>query len=155
MRQSIGYTATLNIVIIFILIIFAFMFGALSYFRAYKVGNSLVYSVEKYEGYNHLSEKEISNKLYGYGYSQVKIDCANTNGSCILINGNDNSVRITDVVNTTGNKGYCVYYCDDGNNYYHYRIATNMFINLPLAGNMFLKVYTNSKSMYDFESAIK
>ena len=63
MKESVGYTATLNIVIVFIVIIFAIFAMALSYYKAYKVSNKIIESIEKNEGYNYLAEAEIKTKL--------------------------------------------------------------------------------------------
>lgn len=78
MKESVGYTVTLNIIIMFLIIIFAFISAALIYFKSNKVGNIITDSIEKYEGYNALAESEISMKLSSVGYNVKKINCADT-----------------------------------------------------------------------------
>ena len=60
MKESIGYTVSLNIMIVFITIIVAFLCAALIYFKSNKVSNIITSGIEKYEGYNDTSIKEIS-----------------------------------------------------------------------------------------------
>ena len=52
MRTPIAYTFIFNLMIIFILIVFAFMAGTMSYYKAFKVNNRIVHSIEKFEGFN-------------------------------------------------------------------------------------------------------
>jgi hypothetical protein len=51
MKESIGYTVTLNIMIVFITIIVAFLCAALIYFKSNKVSNIITSGIEKYEEY--------------------------------------------------------------------------------------------------------
>ena len=59
MRESIGTVTLLNFVIVFIFVVFAFLMGTFSYYKAYKVNNYMVAAIEKYEGFNELSHAEI------------------------------------------------------------------------------------------------
>ena len=68
MKESIGYTSTLNIVIIFILISFAILMAIMSYSRAFKINNRIMNEIEKCEGYNTCTVKEIDRILTNYGY---------------------------------------------------------------------------------------
>ena len=52
MRQSIGTTFMLNFIILFIFLVFAFLAGTLSYYKAYRINNSIVHEIERFEGYN-------------------------------------------------------------------------------------------------------
>lgn len=148
MKDSTGYTVTLNIIITFIIIIFAFLSAALIYFKSNKVSNVITDAIEKYEGYNAASEKEILLKLKSIGYNGNKINCASSVQSseknkitCGLVN----SIRIK-----TGDKGYCVYLCNEGE-YYYYKIRTNMMINIPIINNVLnIPIYTNTNRLFDF-----
>lgn len=60
MRESIGTVSLLNFVIFYILLVFAFLAGTLSYYKAYRINNAIVTSIEKYEGFNQLSYDEIN-----------------------------------------------------------------------------------------------
>ena len=78
MKESIGYTVTLNIMIIFIVIIIAFLSAALVYFKSNKVSNVITETIEKYEGYNDVAINEITRKLSSLGYNRKKINCRRT-----------------------------------------------------------------------------
>ena len=75
MRESIGAVSLLNFVIFFILLVFAFLMGTFSYYKAYRVNNAMVSAIEKYEGFNSLSYEEMEQKLSNFGYNRVKFKC--------------------------------------------------------------------------------
>ena len=68
MRQSIGTTFMLNFIILFIFLVFAFLAGTLSYYKAYRINNNIVHAIERYEGYNDYSIEEIKIKLANLAY---------------------------------------------------------------------------------------
>ena len=153
MKQSIGYTATLNIVIVFIVVVFAFILAALNYYKAFKVSNSITSEIEAYEGYNSITEAKVLQRLSGIGYNTNKINCSETVDECNLINGKSGNALVDGVSHTTGDKGYCVYYCQTKQDYYYYKIKTNMFMSVPIINNVLpIGVYTNSNELYDFET---
>ena len=75
MKESIGYTVTLNIMIVFITIVVAFLCAALVYFKSNKVSNIITTAIEKYEGYSTSSINEIALKLKSLGYGSHSINC--------------------------------------------------------------------------------
>lgn len=146
MKQSIGYTLSLNIAIIFIAIIFGIIFMGLSYYKAYKVGNTITSSIEKYEGYNKLAETEITSKLTNLGYNMTSINCRGVSG-CTLVNKNTTGTSYAN-----GEHGYCVYECPDENDYMHYKITTNMLLNIPYINSILnYPVENNTVKMYTFK----
>lgn len=149
MKESVGYTVTLNIVIIFIVIVFAFISFALIYYKANKVNKVITNSIEKYEGYNALSEKEINEKLNSIGYSRKANTCKEKVSDCSLVENSDN------VENGRGTSGYCVYYCIDDGGYYHYKVRTNMNLNIPIINDIVnVPVYSSTILLYDFEAKL-
>lgn len=143
MKQSIGYTVTLNIVIVFITIVIAFICAALIYFKSNKVSNVITNAIEKYEGYNSLSINEINMNLTSIGYSGRSISCAPS----------ETSDDITCTLKNDGTNGYCVYYCEESNNYYFYKVRTNMAINIPIINELLnIPIYSNTNRLYDFAS---
>ena len=52
MNESVGYTVTINIIITFIIIVFAFLSNVLIYYKSNRVGNLITDSIEKYSGFN-------------------------------------------------------------------------------------------------------
>ncbi len=71
MRESIGSVALYNIVMVFIVVTFAIVSGTLSYSKAFKVNNSIINAIEKYEGYNSTAGDEINSKLISLGYQTM------------------------------------------------------------------------------------
>ena len=104
MRESIGTSFMLNFIVIFLVFVFAFLAATLSYYRAYRVNNAIIHSIEKFEGYNAKSKKEIIDKLNTLGYEIHEIECSETFKS--------KSVNFGDSAGTllsTNADGYCVY----------------------------------------------
>lgn len=133
MKESIGATASLNIALAFIAIIFAFLAGALSYYKSFKVNNIIKNSIEKYEGINNLSKLDIDNKLSSLGYQRYEIKC-NDNEKF----GNVSYSKL-DSYKDNG-KGLCVYYSiNETKKTYKYGIVTYMTINIPIVSD-FLRI---------------
>lgn len=149
MKSSIAYTQTLNIMIVFITVIFAFILAILTYYKAYKVSNILSDDVEKYEGYNALAEEAILRDMKSLGYTSGNINCAETiDGTCKLVSS----------TNAQGSKGYCAYRCPDTTDfcYYYYKITTGMFVNIPIINNVVtMKVGSETDRMFDFETCMR
>lgn len=133
MRQSIGMNAQLNLIITFILIVFGLIAASLSYYKAFKVSNVIIDSIEKYEGYNEFSEEEISRNLSTLGYQGSYRRC-----------GDDN-------LNDT-NFGYCVY-LDDDDCSYKYDITTYMTFQLPIASFIKIPVGFSTKQINKIKEA--
>ena len=159
MKESIGYTVSLNIMIVFITIIVAFLCAALIYFKSNKVSNVITSAIEKYEGYNSSAISEINRNLTSVGYSSQAISCAafvEDKGAigkkCTLINN----------VEAKGSRGYCVYKCEeeyvynpktgrDELQYYYYKIRTNMMITIPIVQDILnIPIYSNTNRLYNF-----
>lgn len=135
MKESIGSTASLNIALAFIAIVFAFLAATLSYYKAYKVNNVIVNALEKYEGYNELAINEINQKLESLGYQRIVGTCPSEK----RFGGKD--FRLDSNVNN-GN-GYCVYHHKGDNHYDEYGVTTYMTINLPIVSD-FIKIPINT-----------
>ena len=128
MKQSIGQSVSLNIIVIFIVIMFAIIAGILSYTKAFKVNSNIAKALETSEGYNEVSETEISRILTGLGYIQIPVSCSNE----------DNLVN-------DGSNGVCIYEVTDDNKHYSYRITTYITFEMPLIGQT-LRVPIKSKT---------
>lgn len=131
MRQSLGMSQQLNIIIIFILVVFALLAASLSYYKAFRVNNVIVDSIEKYEGYNDFAKKKINNDLGGIGYQKLNSNCGENN---LSENGS----------------GYCVYLNESVKNKnnvksYSYKVTTYMYIDLPLMN--LIRIPVNSSTM--------
>ncbi len=149
MKESIGYTVTINIIIIFITIVFTFLVSALIYYKSNKIGNIIARSLEKYEGYNTLAKNEIDANMETFGYSSVKISCSDTVGDRNATDGNCNVID----KEYSSSRGYCVYECANGE-YYYYKIKTNMMIDFPIIHDILsIPIYTSTNMMFVFEGS--
>ena len=148
MRESIGEYFTYNIIIIFILIVFAILAATLNYYKAYKVNTMILSSIEKYEGFNSLSKAEIKTNLDSIGYStDVNYTCP-SRGSLEPMESNPTS------------HFYCVYYIendttndaknDNGYKYYNYSVVTYIYVDLPLVDMFKIPVYTKGERIFNF-----
>jgi len=81
MKQGIGFSVTINIIAVFIVVTFAFLVTSLNYYKAYKVNNVIAEALEKYEGYNKLSSEEIDRKLTSLGYIGGNGRCSTSKGN--------------------------------------------------------------------------
>lgn len=150
MNESVGYTVTINIVITFIIIVFAFISNILIYYKSNKVGNVIVNSIEKYGGFNDLARQEIENNLTSIGYNKTNITCPSKVEE-------KNEKECTQVyVGKTEKMGYCVYMCDMDNEYYYYKIKANMIINIPIINNIVNgSVFSTTGNLYNFVGVSK
>ncbi len=143
MGSSIGHTFLYNLIILFIIIIFAFISGTLSYYKAFKVNNRIVHAIEKFEGYNDKSKEEIDRVLYSLGYSTESANCSDEYKNMYF-------------VNSLGyNYNYCVYIETENpqkNTYYSYGVLTYMKLDLPIINILNIPVFTRTNKIYKFTS---
>lgn len=141
MKESIGSTASLNIVLTFLAIVFAFLAASLSYYKAYKVNNVITNAIEKYEGYNDKAAKEINLKLISLGYQKYRVNCPNSK--------NYDSKEYELVTDRSGD-GICAYIHNDENTRsYNYVITTYMTLKLPIVGNFIrFPINTSTQETY-------
>ena len=150
MKESIGYTVTLNIAILFIIIVFAFLSAALIYFKSNKVSNIITETIEKYEGYNTYAKNETNTKLTSLGYNKKQVNCITYYNKIGDKERDKCSSSLTD-----GSDGYCIFVCKemfDSECYYYYKISTNMMINIPIINEILdIPIFSNTNRLYDFE----
>ncbi len=146
MKQSIGTTFMLNIIIIFIILVFAFLAATLSYAKAFRVNSKIVNYLEIFEGYNDLSKRQIDRTLKNLGYG------GGTTNTCQKTRTlNDLTGQLITLENE--NFAYCIYYFpnDGGSRYYSYGVFTYMYLELPIIGRTLkLPVFTKTNRIYYF-----
>lgn len=161
MRESIGTTFLLNFIIVFIVFIMAFLAATLSYYKAYKINNMILHAVEKFEGYNKYSIKEINDKLSSMGYQADGTECKNSRY--------DNSSVKGVLVNSKTYKtdGYCIYrYWNENPKtakgggaantdiYYSFGVVSFMRMEIPLFGGLIkMPVYSRTYNIYYFTNS--
>lgn len=142
MKESLGSTFLYNIIIVFIAIVFAILAATLTYYKAYKVNTRIINSIEKFEGYNDLSIKEIDNTLTSIGYMyKDNHKCPTQKNGAKLATPESEQFR------------YCVYYYpkDGDDRHYSYAVMTYITLDIPVV-SMFLQIpiYTRTNRIYRF-----
>ena len=147
MREAIGSAFLYNVIIVFIFMIFMFIMSTLIYYKAFKSSKMILTIIEKYEGYNEFSKKEISTHLSSIGYSldrQPNCPSRKENGET--------------VTNESTDPRYCMYYIPSDVNerylketYYTYGVTTFITIDFPIL-NTFITVpiYIKSGRIFNF-----
>ena len=95
MRDAVGGSILLNIVIIFLSLVIVFFAGIMAYSKAYKVKNRIIEIIEREKGYNTAAIRSIESDLRLYGYrnsTSRRCDSGNLNTStffyCVYERGN-------------------------------------------------------------------
>lgn len=155
MREAIGNTFIVNLLLVFLGVMSALLIGSISYSKAYKVKNRIIYTIEKYGGWNvvspttgtNLVQAEIESSLKDIGYSlalanSVLGGCPNRNGASLVYGG----------VTSKTTYHYCVYEYTNEKGIY-YGVTTFMHFDIPLIGNYIeFPVYGETKSLYTISS---
>lgn len=140
MRESVGNVMLYNVIIIFIVIIFAFLGAIISYYRAYKVNSSIIVILEKYEGYTPTATAEINLLVRNIGYNVTKGNrCLVNQGEGVLVNNN--------------NQGYCIYRYEKDFSEYHdtYGVTTYISWEFPLIGQLVkIPIFSKTDNIYRF-----
>lgn len=144
MREAVGSAFLVNLILVFIGVISALLVGSISYSKAYKVKNRILYVIEKYDGFDDTARKELASSLRSVGYKISSGD----NSSCEsiyrkklgssfkrenLLHGVNDGVKDFD---------YCVYKytCDEtgGSSCVatYYGVTSFMHFDIPLIGGM-------------------
>ncbi len=160
MREGIGSVFLYNMIILFIIIVFGLISATISYYKAFKVNERILSTIEKFEGHNDLAKAEIEDYLISIGYTSLnggiqRTDCPSSPNS---------SDEGTLDINEDSTHLYCVYFHPDdrgdkevnkenGDNqpiYYNYSVVSYIFVNLPIVGEFKIPVYTKGERTYNF-----
>lgn len=144
MRESLGSVFLYNIIILFIIVTFAFLSGTLAYVKAFKANSRIVNAIEKYEGYNELSINEINSVLNTLGYKKEVPNCSPNRGT-------------GELMDQTGNHYlYCIYHFSPNNsdmqNKDIYGVVTYMYFDFPVVGRVRIPLYAKTEKVYRFGS---
>ncbi len=149
MKQAIGSIPMYNIIIVFIVLTFGFLAATLSYMKAFKVNGRIAKELENHEGYNILSDREITNTLTSIGYRIAEpgsFECPTKNGK----------QAVTALAGGTKKHYYCIYeydyyqYGDNKTKYYNYGVLTYIFVDLPFGFDFKLPVYSETEKIFHF-----
>ena len=166
MRESLGNSLLLNIVIVFSGIVILFFIGIISYSKAYKVKNRIIEVIEEYNGYTTDTKGEINDSLKQIGYSVTSKDYCNSGrvrNHMDDIGGTYINVNIASPY-STGEYNYCVFEVTNKSSdvvtYYgaseskYYVVVTFVHFDFPIIGDMLnIPVYGETKILgrdYDY-----
>ncbi len=145
MSQSVGSVALYNIVIVFLVIVFAFLAATISYSKAFRVNSRIIFAIEKYEGYNQLSADQIEDVLETLGYTQDK------NFTCPT--RTENGQKYDPITRIYNNYAYCIYLFQEDARHYTYGVQTYLYVDLPFVQDVFkLPIYTKTERIFYFHS---
>jgi len=165
--ESIGADFLLNFILLFIFLVFAFLAGTLSYYRAFRINNVIVHAIEMFEGYNRLSVLEIDRVLSGFGYDEEAVNRFQA-GACPQQRVSNNVFNAIGAETPVGERvdarnGYCIYVYNfdmaarrsqtPTDPHFSFGVLTFMHLRLPvLEFHITIPVYARTNRMYDFEA---
>ena len=153
MKQAIGGVTVFNIIIIFLITVFALLAAAYSYTKAYRINTRIMNGIEIAEGYNDTAVEYINYALEVFGYRRgQKLDCPATkviDGQVGVLEENENN-----------NHYYCVYYYEPqterngmyGGCYYSYAVVTYITADLPIVGRFELPIVSKTNRTFNFDT---
>ena len=149
MKESIGVSFIINIVVLFIIIIFVFIAGTISYNKAFKVNSKIVNALEKFEGYNSASKEEMDLLLMSIGYKPGdSTKCPQTKNGGILVTASSFEV------NPSYEKySYCIYFFDNDGDDHHYTfgVTSYMDLDIPIVSNFItIPIYSKTRRIWRF-----
>lgn len=154
MKESAGSVYMFNFIILFIIIVFAFLAGIISYNRAFKVNSRIVNAIERYEGYNRYSIEEINRILSTIGYNSADtLTCPRKDGYQLK----------TSSATSTNLFEYCVYRREESEigggrptGYSTYLVTSYIYMNVPLINDVFkIPVSSRTNRIYIFSTENK
>lgn len=131
MRQTIGSTWLLQLMILFILLFVGFIILTLNYSKVIKVKNEVVSIIEKYEGLNENSISLVNRYLSTSGYATTG-KCEEKEGVYGALTLDGDSLKKVDANSTYF---YCVKKYQGQNTSKYYQVVLFYKFNLPVIGN--------------------
>lgn len=145
MRASVGGVSLLNIFIVFFLLVVFLLTGTVMYYKGYKVNSKIIESLEKYEGYNGDSAKDIDRVLSSLGYRKSSNNRCLSQGFCRNPNY-DFKLTCSIDAKADANNSETI-----NGRYIRYEVTTYIFIDLPLGvGTIKLPVKTRTNPIFQF-----
>ena len=148
MKESIGLTFTINIMIVFLFVAFAFILGTISYSKAFRANSVIVNALEKYEGYNMLAKKEIDGKLSTLGYAPGDgSSCPETRKSTFGVG------ELVILDDEPQYREYCIYFFnnDGDNRHYSYGVVTYITFEFNVFGTTLkFPIFNHVRRIYRF-----
>lgn len=147
MRESIGGSMLLYIVLIFVVVVMLLFSSILTYSKAYKIKNRIIEIIEKYENYGkEMAEGEINSDLATSGYNASDPDkCDKVYETLTSSEGKYNEEKLETNINNYG-YNYCVFKANDVDKQYYYVVVTFVEFQMPIIGDaLTFPVYGETK----------
>lgn len=159
MREALGSSLLLNIVVFFVGIVIIFFIGTLSYSKAYRVKNRIIEIIEKYGIYEDGAKSEINQTLANAGYNISANDlCSSSRVQRHLIDEVGLEFDSDSVISNLNDQSfnYCVFEATNKtSNGRYYIIVTFVHFEFPLIGDIInIPVYGETKILgksYNYE----
>ena len=139
MKQASGHVPVYTLIATFLVIIFAFLAGIISYYKAFKMNSRVSSVIERCEGYNNCSIAEIERLIKNYSYSvKGNYSCPAKTGGTVI----------------QKRDGICIYYFDnDGStDRYSFGIVTFMSMDIPVVNELMrLPIFSKTDRLYKFK----
>ena len=150
MREAIGGSLLLNLVIIFASIIILFFISILSYSKAYRVKNRIIEITEKYGVYDGQVANEIGSDLSAAGYDVSSPTKCDDIRARLVRERYDNDKLSEENINAYG-YNYCVFKVSDNSineDGYYYVVVAFVKFEFPIIGDMLtIPVYSETKML--------
>ncbi len=149
MKEAIGNASVFNLVIIFLGIMIALIVASLNYTKAFKVKNSIVDFIEKYDaGYSDENRGVIDGQINEF-LSQIgyRTNNGGVNSNCPNVDGAQNG---GDAVNGTSVYNYCIYEFNSSRGNY-YKVIAYMYFDIPLLSTVTIPVSGETEVFYFVE----
>ena len=137
MRESIGGLWIFSIVIVFMMVLIAFVAISINYNNVYRLKTAMITKIEQYDGWNTLTQKELDGLIYARGYRQTGYCQKPSDGSTYI-----GVYKGVVTKNTTTKQSYCIYRTkkngtDTSKDKYYYHLTIFLGFNLPVLGDIF------------------
>lgn len=137
MRDAIGGSVVITIIVFFIVVVSAYMAFNVNYNKAFRMKDKIIAVYEEYKGEcetNTACQKKISDYAKSVGYKPAKLNCKDGYSSI------DELYCVKEVDGTIRSSGA---YEGESLNSYYYKIQTKIDIRIPIIDNLMgLKVFT-------------
>ena len=129
MKEAVGQTISLQVILVFLVFLNAFLAFSVNYTKAFRVKNKAINELEQNEGLNSTTKENINRYINKVGYDMDDPEYNTNNcyhGVCVVphcIGTVGNSNGSEDCSRVTGNvKGYRIYYS----------VTTYISVNVPI-----------------------
>lgn len=151
MRQSIGGSWLIGLMLLFIFLFAGYIILTLDYNKSVSVKNEALSLIEKYQGLNEESITLLNNYLIGAGYRTVG-NCSEQQGMYGAYDLESNELEETQ---SGQNYYYCVKKYKGANTSHYYQITLFYRFNLPVIGNISQFTIKGSTANFQAKDDIK